>query len=253
MRILVSNDDGIDAPGISALADALAPLGEVYVVAPASEQSARSHALTMHEPLRVVPRGPRRWAVSGTPADAVYVAVHHLLPGPPDLVCSGVNRGPNLGDDTWYSGTVAAAREGAMHDLPALAVSLGLRPEVGDAERHYAVAAALAADVARRYTAARLPPRTVLNLNVPDRPAAALGALRLCPLSDRHYRPTVHENRDPRGRSYFWIGGVHEGFSEQPETDGWWFERGHPTLTPLHMVTTDHALLERLRGEGPGA
>ena len=149
MRILVSNDDGIDAPGIHALATALEALGEVWTVAPAAEQSAKSHALTMHHPLRVSERGPRRLAVDGTPADAVYLGLHQVVPGPVDIVVSGINRGANVADDTWYSGTVGAAREGAMCGLPGVAVSLNVSSRTSDAERHWSTAAQLAVDVVR--------------------------------------------------------------------------------------------------------
>ena len=246
MRILVSNDDGVDAPGIHALAQALASLGEVITVAPATEQSAQSHAISLHAPLRVEQRGPGRFAVSGTPADAVYLGVHHVCEERPGLVVSGINRGPNISDDVWYSGTVAAAREGAMCGVPALAVSLEKRP-VGDAERHWQTAAELATQVARRMldAVAREPrlatgeERLLINLNVPDRPLDALGDWKVCPLADRHYVPQVHVNEDPRGRRYFWIGGVSKGFADQPGTDGWWFHRGHPTLTALRMQITE--------------
>lgn len=246
MRILVSNDDGVDAPGIRVLADALADLGEVITVAPASEQSAKSHAISLHAPLRVIERGPARFGVTGTPVDAVYLGVHHLAGTRPDLVVSGINRGPNLSDDVWYSGTVAAAREGAMCGVPALAVSLERR-RVSDDERHWSTAAALAVQVVRQMALAiardpRLSSgeeRLLLNLNVPDRALDELEEWKVCPLADRHYIPQVHENFDPRGGRYFWIGGESRGFADQPGTDGWWFHRGHPTLTALQMQITD--------------
>ncbi len=263
MRILVSNDDGVDAPGIRVLAEALAQLGTVVTAAPATEQSAKSHAITLHAPLRVDPRGPGRFAVSGTPADAVYLGVHHIFDERPDLVVSGINRGPNLSDDVWYSGTVAAAREAAMCGVPALAVSLERR-DVPDSARHWESAAALAVQVARRMleavavdpALAKGEERLLINLNVPDRPLAELGTIKVCPLADRHYVPAVHENEDPRGRRYFWIGGVSQGFASQPHTDGWWFHQGHPTLTALRMQITEprrEAWLEGLLdGLSPG-
>lgn len=243
MRILISNDDGIDAPGIAALAAAMAPLGEVWVVAPATEQSAKSHALTMHHPLRVSPRGPRRFAVDGTPADAVYLGLHQLCPGPVDVVVSGINRGSNVADDTWYSGTVGAAREGAMCGVPAVAVSLAVDPATSDRERRWSVAGEVAVHVVAAVVARPPPERTVFNLNVPDLPLAELGPLRVCPLGARHYAPSVHVDVDPRGRRLYWVGGVSEGFDRQPGTDGHWVHRGHPTLTPLHIEGTDRRLL----------
>jgi len=252
MRILVSNDDGIDAPGIHALANALTELGEVWVVAPASEQSAKSHALTMHHPLRVRSAGERQFAVDGTPADAVYLGLHQICPGPVDVVVSGINRGANVADDTWYSGTVGAAREGAMCGIPGVAVSLYVSSKTTDAERHWKTAAALAVDVVRAVLADPPPERTVFNLNVPDRPADALGALKVCPLGARHYSPSVHVDVDPRGRRLYWVGGESTGFDRQPGTDGYWLMRGHPTLTPLHIEGTDKGLLLRWTGWTPG-
>lgn len=236
--ILISNDDGIDAPGILALAAAAEALGEVWMVAPDREQSARSHALTMHEPLRASPRGPRAYAVSGTPADSVYIAVHHLLPRPPALMLSGINRGPNLGDDTWYSGTVGAARESSFGGVPSLAVSMEARPEVPDPERPWAQAAALAVEVAARMLQGEAP-GLLLNLNVPDPRGAPLPALKVAPLGARHYAPLVAVQRDPRGRSYYWIGGSSAGFEDQPGSDGYHFHRGHPTLTALRADMFD--------------
>ena len=251
MRIVVSNDDGMDAPGIHVLADALGELGEVWVVAPASEQSAKSHALTMHHPLRVRSHGDRRFSVDGTPADAVYLGLHHLVPGPVGMVVSGINRGANQADDTWYSGTVGAAREGAMCGIPSLAVSLDVQPGGTDADRHWSVAAALAVQVARGILQDPPPDRTVFNLNVPDRPASALMDLKICPLGARHYAPSVHPHTDPRGRQLDWVGGESAGFDDQVGTDGYFLHRGHPTLTPLHIEGTDRALLDRWRGWRP--
>ena len=246
MRILVSNDDGIDAPGIRVLADVFAELGEVWTVAPATEQSAQSHAISIHNPVRVSARGERRFAVQGSPADAVYFGLHHFCPPDVSLVISGINRGPNLADDTWYSGTVAAAREGAMAGRIALAVSLKVTNRSTDDASHWEVAARLALDVARKVLAAPPVERMVYNLNVPDLPMHELGALKVCPLGDQHYRPSVHVAQDPRGGAIYWIGGTPQGFSNQPNSDGYWVERGHPTLTPLHIRATDTLEVERL-------
>lgn len=246
MRILVSNDDGIDAPGIRVLADVFAELGEVWTVAPATEQSARSHAISIHNPVRVSARGNRRFAVQGSPADAVYFGLHHFCPPDVALVVSGINRGPNLADDTWYSGTVAAAREGAMAGRMALAVSLKVTDRSRDETSHWAVAAQLALDVARKVLESPPAERTVYNLNVPDLPMHEQGSLKVCPLGDQHYRPSVHVAEDPRGGKIYWIGGTPQGFADQPGSDGHWVERGHPTLTPLHIRGTDMGELERL-------
>ena len=247
MRILISNDDGIDAPGIEALAAVFTALGEVWVVAPGAEQSAQSHAISIHDGLRVTARGERRFAVHGTPADSVYFGLHHFCPSDVALVVSGINRGPNLADDTWYSGTVAAAREGAMSGRLAIAVSLDVSSRSSDQHSHWETAAQVALRVARVVLADPPADRTVFNLNVPDVPLERLKSLKVCPLGTQHYLPSVHVAQDPRGRPVYWIGGTGQGFTEQEGTDGYWLERGHPTLTPLHIRATDHAQMDRLR------
>lgn len=246
MLILLSNDDGIEAAGLRALEAAMADLGEVWTVAPATEQSAKSHALTMHEPLRVTSHGERRYAVSGTPADSVYLAAHHLLPRKPDLVVSGINRGSNLSNDVMYSGTVAAAREAASFDIPSVAVSLWARsrdPNWGTAQK---VARRVVEETIRR----GLPGGILLNLNVPDVAYEGLKGLRVVPLGRRYYHPTVAVNTDPRGRKYYWIGGDHDRFDDLPDTDGPLCEAGYAVLTPLHMDLTAHEVLPSLRAWG---
>ena len=247
MRILVSNDDGVEAPGLHALARALGAIAEVWIVAPATEQSAQSHALTLQAPLRIRQHGERTYSVSGTPADAVYCALNHVCPPDITAVVSGINRGPNIADDVWYSGTVAAAREGALSGRTALSVSLPVRSGNADADAHWATAAALAVQLLPLLPSAGSEARTVFNLNVPDRPVESLGPLKVCPTGRQHYRPSVEVAHDPRGRPVHWIGGETSGFHDQPGTDGYWLEQGHPTLTPLQLDATDHRLLEQWR------
>ncbi len=250
MLILVTNDDGIDSAGLHALEAVAASLGEVWTVAPATEQSARSHALTMHEPLRVHAHGPRRFAVTGTPADCSYLALHHLLPRKPDLVLSGINRGSNLGNDVVYSGTVAAAREAASAGVPALAASLWIR---GD-EPRWDTAQQVVRTVAERILRHGLPERILLNLNVPDVVPEVLKGVRIAPLGRRFYTASVEEKLDPRGRRYYWIGGDHERFEGPEDTDGPLCEDGWAVITPLQMDLTAHGLLQELRTwnlEGP--
>ncbi len=245
MRLLLSNDDGIDAPGLGVLTAALEDAHQVWVVAPATEQSARSHSLTMHDPLRLYPRGPRRFAVGGTPADAVYVALHHLLEQPPDLVLSGINHGSNLGSDVHYSGTVAAAREATLHGHQAVALSLHREP--GDVELFWDTAARVAVRVAEAVRRHPIPPGVLLNVNVPNVPLPRLRGLKTCRLGDRVYERRVEERQDPRGKSYLWIGGPHLHFGPDPDTDGPAVEQGWATVTPLSAVITAHGELERLR------
>ncbi len=246
MRILCTNDDGIDSPGLRALEEVAAEFGEVWTVAPATEQSARSHALTMHDPLRVVTHGPRRFAVTGTPADCSYLALHHVLPERPDLVLSGINRGTNLSNDVLYSGTVAAAREAAGNGVPALAASLW----VGDGPPRWDTAQHVVRLVAERIVRHGLPERILLNLNVPDVAPEALRGVRVAPLGRRWYASTVEEKIDPRGRRYYWIGGDHERFDDGPDSDGPLCESGWAVVTPLQMDLTAHELLGELRTWG---
>ena len=243
MRILLSNDDGIEARGLAALKDALAPLGEVWVVAPASEQSAKSHSLTMHRPLRIRQRGECSFSVDGTPADAVYVALHHVLPAPPDVVVSGINRGANMGFDVHYSGTVAAAREAALQGLPAIAVSAHIE---GGPPR-YDTAAHVARRVTERLLVEGSPPGIVWNVNVPPCAPDALRGLRTAVLGRRMYAPSVDVRHDPRGQPYVWIGGPHIGFGGPEQADGRLVEAGFATITPLGVDPTDDRILEASR------
>lgn len=243
MLVLLSNDDGIDAAGLNALEAALEGLGELWTVAPATEQSARSHSFTMNEPLRVIQHGERRFAVTGTPADSVYLAVHSILPRRPTLVVSGINRGSNLSTDVIYSGTVAAAREGVANDIPALAVSLHI-PD-GETVLHWASAQRVAREMAEVVVARGLPPGILLNVNVPN--VEAPRGVRIAPMGRRRYAPLVHEQRDPRGRSFYWIGGPHERFDGEDDSDGPLCEAGYTVVTPLQLDLTAISTMATLR------
>ena len=244
MNILVCNDDGIDAPGIAALEACVSDLGNTWVVAPESEQSAKSHSLTMHEPLRASHRGARRFSVSGTPADCVYYAIHHALPERPALVVSGINNGSNLGNDVFYSGTVAAAMEACLAGIPAIAVSLHREP--GEVERHWETAQHVARVLAQRVLAEGLPRRVLLNVNVPNVPLSRLRGIQPTVLGERRYSPLVSLRTDPRGREYFWIGGDHEEFIAVPDSDGPAVEAGYAAVTPIHPDLTHQAFLDTL-------
>lgn len=246
MRVLLSNDDGVDAPGISALFTRLQRTEDVWVVAPATEQSAQSHSLTMHRPLRVVRHGERRFAVSGTPADCIYLGLHHVMKGaPPDLVVSGINHGSNLGTDVHYSGTVAAAREACLQGYPAIAISLE-NPGEGTALQ-WGTASVVAERVIQALRDHPLPPRVFLNVNVPNLPHPELKGIKACRLSDRFYDPYVEERLDPRGRPYLWIGGRHSHFGDDPESDGPAVEAGWATVTPMTATSTVEELVSSLR------
>src|SRR5881396_1341836 len=196
--ILVTNDDGVHAAGLHALAIALDELGDVYVVAPDREQSAVGHALTLHRPLRVTTVGERRFAVNGTPSDFVNLAVLGLLPERPVLVAAGVNHGSNLGDDVTYSGTVSAAMEGTLLGVPSMAVS-----QADDGTAGFESAAVVSRLLASRVLVEGLPAKTLLNVNIPG--GAAVG-IRMTRLGHRVYREKVVREVDPRGQPYYWIG-----------------------------------------------
>lgn len=236
-RILVSNDDGIDAPGLVALVEALTPLAEVSVMAPQTEQSATSHALTLQHPLRVRTLGPRRWSVNGTPTDCVLLALEEFLPEPPDLVISGINEGPNMGEDVIYSGTVAAAMEGAILGVPSLAVSLASRQLLD-----FTLAASVAARIAARLLESSLHERFLINVNVP--PGDSIRGYRVTRLGTRVYHDVIIKNRDPRGREYYWIGGGEPSWKDSTESDFAAVSEGYVSLTPLLTDLTD---LDRLR------
>ncbi len=237
--ILVSNDDGIEAPGIRALAEALSDLGEVVVVAPDRERSATSHAISLDRPLRAREDEPGWWAIDGTPADCVYLALLHLLPRRPALVASGINRGYNLGSDFFYSGTVAAAVEGAVRGVPAFAISL----ERG-AREGLAGAARFAHALAHAVLAKGLPQKTLLNVNVPNRPR--LQGYRWTRLGQRVYRDQVEVRTDLRGQRYFWIGGPEQEAEDASDADGTAVREGFVSVTPLDLDLTSHEMLAYL-------
>ena len=245
MALLLCNDDGIDASGLRALEEGLKDVAPLFVVAPNKERSAQSHALTMHKPLFARPRGEGRWAVSGTPADCVYIALHGLLDAPPALVVSGINRGANLGYDVHYSGTVAGAREAVLHGVPGLSVSLCIY-ERGTA--HWESAAFYARRVASNILEHGLPIGVHLNLNVPNLPLSEIKGLRTAVMGERRYAHEVDTRTDPRGRSYHWIGGPPERHEGSVEEDGPAIDAGWATVTPLTIRPTAVHALDHTRG-----
>lgn len=236
MRLLLSNDDGVHAPGLAALAQVLSRLAEVTVVAPESERSGYSSALTLDRPLRVVRLDNGFFSVNGTPADCVHLALNGFLDFEPDMVISGINAGANLGDDVIYSGTVAAALEGRFLGKTAIAVSL-----VGAHAREHGIEAFIPAaeEVARlvaNWPALNLPPRTILNVNVPD--AVALKGCQVTRLGHRAQAGDVKEMQDPRGRRAWWIGIAGEPADAGPGTDFHAVHEGYVSVTPLHTDMT---------------
>ena len=237
--LLVTNDDGIFAPGLAALAEAMAPLGEVYVVAPDREQSTVGHALTLHRPLRVDRLDARRFAVNGTPSDCVNLAILGLLPSEPKLVVSWINHGSNLGDDVTYSGTVSAAMEGTLLGVPSLALSLAAS-EQGD----FVEAGRIARLLGARTLVEGLPPKTLLNVNVP---AGRPKGIRFTRLGHRVYKEKITEETDPRGKTYYWIGAGPPLWENRESTDVVAVQDGYASVTPLHLDLTHY---EALRGLG---
>jgi len=244
--ILVSNDDGIHSNGLAALADALQSLGTVVVVAPDREQSASSHALTLHRPLRIDEIAPGRWQVDGTPTDCVNLAVNAVLRRRPTLLVSGINKGANLGDDVTYSGTVSAAMEGTLLGIPSIAMSL-----VGRGSFEFGVAAAFGARLGAWVLRHGLPPDTLLNVNVPQRPGGGrpLG-LEVTRMGRRRYGDAIVEKTDPRGRKYYWIGGEELDFVKEEGTDFHAVDAGFVSVTPIHLDLTNYASFDALKEVG---
>lgn len=244
MRALVSNDDGIHSPGLAALERAAAKAGfETFVVAPDREQSASAHSLTLHRPLRISKAGERRWVVDGTPTDCVNLALCKILKDtPPDFVFSGVNAGPNLGDDVTYSGTVACAFEGTLLGVPSVAFSLDYRRDDESARPDYTESEKAAFEVIELVR--NDPPKgeTLWNVNIPPGKPKGYRATRM---GRRRYGETVVEKLDPRGRPYFWISGaVTETHADGSDLTA--VSQGYVSITPLHLDLTDYKTLALL-------
>ncbi len=249
MRILCTNDDGLHSRGLELLTDLCAGLGEVYCVAPDREQSATSHSLTLHRPLRATPRGERRWQVDGTPTDCVVLALGALLDKPPDVVVAGINHGPNMGEDVLYSGTVAAAMEAQILGVPGIAVSYaGWESELIPTHRdgvQRLLEAILSVD--------HLPPDTLLNVNLPPIPGQKVRGVRVTSLGKRIYNESLSRMKDPWGREIFWIGGGQLDWTGGEEVDFRAVEDGYISVTPLHVDLTNYKLLEKVRSWRLGA
>ncbi len=246
MRILLSNDDGVLASGLNCLREALEGAGEVFVVAPEREQSGASRSLTLDRPLRVRRMGERIYSVDGTPTDCVLLAVRgipDMVQVHPDLIVSGINHGPNLGDDVTYSGTVAAAAEGRLMGIPSIAISLSSWEQ-----RHFETAARVARVLVDQLRDRPFPPGTLLNVNVPDLSFAQLRGTRVTRLGRRVYPDVIVAELDPRGKPCYWIGGDKPTWLPGEGTDFEAVQAGLVSITPLHLDLTDHDRLEEVRG-----
>lgn len=243
MQVLVSNDDGVNAPGIRVLAEHLAEVGEVVVVAPDRDRSGASNSLTLGLPIRVYPHGDNVYRVVGTPTDCVHLALAGLLDGEPDIVVSGINNAANLGDDVIYSGTVSAAMEGRFLGLPAIAVSLVTREGSGE---HYASAARAVLVLMRRLLVDPLPPNTILNVNVPDLAWGDVRGFEVTRLGKRHRSSPCVRQTDPRGKPMWWIGPAGEVDDDSPGTDFNAVSRGYVSVTPIHVDLTRFQALDKV-------
>ena len=245
MRLLVTNDDGILAHGIECLIAAAEPLGEVTVVAPDREQSATSHSLTIHHPLRPVSRGERRWQVDGTPTDCVMLAIEALMPARPDFVLSGINHGHNMGEDVLYSGTVAAAMEGLALGVPAIAISFAAAGDLRADVFHLNEQVKVLTPLLKHLTSLdSFPANTLFNVNLPPVPAADVRGVKLTRLGRRVYSQSVAPMKDPWGRPIYWIGGGAITWSGEHDSDFRAIEERYVSVTPLHLDLTHFGALE---------
>lgn len=247
-RVLVTNDDGINSPGLHELVRHLAVDHDVLVVAPERQQSAVGHSITLHKPLRLDPAhlgdlSVEAYKTNGTPADCVVLGCLEDL-GKPDLVVSGINLGHNLGEEIFYSGTVAAAMEGVIQGKPAFAISV-----TAYRDPLWEPAARFAANLARYMLEQGMPSGSFLNVNIPNLPAGEIGAPRVTRLGRRCYINQLEKRTDPRGKVYYWFAGHPCELDSGPETDIGAIQAGHISVTPVHMDATDHDLLARLRTE----
>ncbi len=249
--ILVTNDDGIHSPGIGALMRAMEAIGDAYMVAPDRERSAVSHALTLHRPLKVEKLGANVWSVNGTPTDCVALGIEKLLPGKPDLIVSGINRGGNLGDDITYSGTVSAAIEGTIFGISSLAFSLVIAEPPG-ARPDYGAAGHMALRVARFALENGLPYDTLLNVNIPNAPEEEIKGVRFTRQSKRVYHGAIHETKSPWGEVHYWIGGGRPFWERGDDTDMDAVMDGYVSITPIHLDFTNAGAIDWLRKKWNG-
>jgi len=240
-RILITNDDGYNSAGILALEEGLKEIGDVYVVAPEAEQSGASHSLTLGRPLRIRQIDERHWTVDGTPTDCVTLALNQILSANevPHICCSGINHGANLGDDATYSGTVAGALESTILGVPGLAFSLTVYSNYD-----FTQSVVTAKEIARKALTEGLPKWTLLNVNIPH---GIPKGIRITKQGFKSARPVISEHIDPRGKPYYWIGEIREGFRAEGGTDFEAVEAGFVSVTPMRSDLTSHSGLEKLR------
>lgn len=243
--ILVTNDDGVHSPGIIALFKAMKELGDAYIVAPDRERSAVGHSLTLHRPLKVEELRDHVYSVNGTPTDAVVLGVNKVLPRKPDIVVSGINRGGNLGDDITYSGTVSAALEGTILNIPSFAISIP-----GEKILHFDTAASYAITVATYILEKSLPYDTLLNVNVPNLAKGLIKGIKVTRQGRRIYDGTIKDVFSPRGEKHYWIGGGVPYWERGEDTDISAVENGYVSISPIHLDLTNYNALDLLKKSG---
>ena len=251
MKILISNDDGIESPGIQALAKAAGKLGEVFVVAPDRERSTSGHSLTLHKPVRISRVRDHQYSTSGSPADCIYLGVREVMKEAPDLILSGINSGANLGTDVHYSGTVAAAREGALMNIPSYAFSIVDIPQMSPKVQvrracNFEEIAKIAVRTLEKTLKVTFPPHTLLNVNIANLPIDQIRGVRVTRQGFRYYSLEVTKRQDPRGRDYYWIGGSYIGFEKSDVSDCHAVEEGFVAITPITIDCTDQDLHDLL-------
>ena len=242
MKILCTNDDGIFARGIDLNIEVCSQVGDVYVVAPDREQSGASHSLTLHRPLRVMPRGTNRWAIDGTPTDCAMLAIEQILPDRPDVLVSGVNHGPNMGEDVLYSGTVAAAMEAVSLGVPAIAMSF----RGADLNVLATWKEPLTHLIQKLLPIVPAPP-TFLNINLPACPGPEAKGVAITTLGSRVYEGSIRKMQDPWGRDVYWIGGGNINWKGDEKTDMHAVKEGYVSVTPLQLDLTHHASMDAVR------
>jgi 5'-nucleotidase len=242
--ILLTNDDGVSAPGLAALAKSLSAIADCYTVAPDRERSASGHSLTIHKPLKVTELASNKYSLNGTPTDCVAIGVNKIMPRRPDLIVSGINNGPNLGDDITYSGTVSAAMEGTIMNIPSIAVSINA---LNGAEPLFDSAAEVAGEVARMVLHEHLPYDTLLNVNVPNLPYARIKGTRLTRQGKRVYDNAIQDSYSPWREKYYWIGGGTPYWEHDEDTDICAVMDGFVSITPLHLDLTNYSAMELIR------
>jgi 5'-nucleotidase len=252
MTFFISNDDGIESPGIHALAKAFSDLGDVVVVAPHRERSTAGHSLTLHKPLRLKKISENVYAASGSPADCIYLGLREILKKNPEVILSGINAGANLGTDVHYSGTVAAAREGALMNIKSYAFSLvenahehSKTPGKG---LHFESAAQKAREVYLATKDVAFPSHSLLNVNIPNRAhVSEMGSMEFTRQGMRYYNNDITKRTDPRGRDYYWLGGAYSGFEQDPLSDCHALEQGKVAITPITIDCTHNAFYATLK------